>query len=351
MAHAPGTAVILTGADPDSPACAASYLTIFEHILGERGIDTDAWIALAAIPDAEQRDPNGFISFAQMEKLLGDRNVVTHFHDIGCEVGEHLTISAHGLVGHLAMSGSTYMDSIRLFLRFMKLRTQLTRFDIAFHGLEVQISFDDAIEHAALRRLVIDSALSGSYHLTSQLLDNKRPVARIEFDGEPTPAQQAFAEKVYCPVTFGHPKPSVVINLVAALRPAITANPLLQKVAMQQCSTLMEELDATDSIRQKIRTLLNTVPEYALSQKRVAECLNMTPRTLRRRLAEEGTNFKDLSDQVMKDYVATLMQDRNVSVGEMADLLGYSNESNFNKAFRRWFGMSAAQYRDQHCPG
>lgn len=330
---------------PESPAFSAAYLSLFVRLLAAKGIDTDAWLQQAGIDEAQLADAQAHISFAQTEKLLQNPEILALFDTLGLEAGEHLTIFSHGVVGHLAMTGNTAVDALRFFLRYLKLRTQMVSFELSLEGVDLQIRFSTQVQHPALQHLISDSALSGSWHLINALLDNRPAISHIGFNREPTTAHQIFADRVYCPVSFGHEQAFIRINLLAAVRPSRTANPAIQKVALQQCTALLQEFDAGDTVSQRVRKQLLASPEYALSQERVAGSLNMTSRTLRRRLANEGTSFRELADTVMRAYVHTLLQEQRLSVADIADLLGYSNDSNFNKACKRWFGMSVKQYQ------
>ena len=71
----------------------------------------------------------------------------------------------------------------------------------------------------------------------------------------------------------------------------------------------------------------------------------MSARTLRRKLDEEGLKYQTLVDNAMKDQAMDYLNNTQWPIEEIADLMGYSDASNFNKAFKRWFGKSAASYR------
>jgi AraC-like DNA-binding protein len=77
----------------------------------------------------------------------------------------------------------------------------------------------------------------------------------------------------------------------------------------------------------------------------LAERLHMTPRTLRRRLAERGTTYRRLVEEVRRDLACALLHDPELPIQTVAVRLGYEDPASFTTAFRRWVGSSPAQYR------
>ena len=76
-----------------------------------------------------------------------------------------------------------------------------------------------------------------------------------------------------------------------------------------------------------------------------AERLNMSGRNLHRKLAEEGTSFKELQDEIRQDLALRYLGMSGMSLNEIAFNLGFIDQSSFNRAFKRWTGGSPGQYR------
>ena len=73
----------------------------------------------------------------------------------------------------------------------------------------------------------------------------------------------------------------------------------------------------------------------------------MTPRTLHRHLVENGTTFRQLKNSLLRGRAENLLRDRKISLTEASYLLGYSEPANFNRAFRRWTGLTPNVWREQ----
>jgi AraC-like DNA-binding protein len=77
----------------------------------------------------------------------------------------------------------------------------------------------------------------------------------------------------------------------------------------------------------------------------VATRLHVSTRTLKRRLAEHGTTFSEILDDMRRQRALLLLENRELAIGEVAARLGYTEVPNFTRAFRRWTGKTPAAYR------
>ena len=83
----------------------------------------------------------------------------------------------------------------------------------------------------------------------------------------------------------------------------------------------------------------------ACSQDKVAAAMKMQPRSFQRRLQQEGTNFREIMDEQRRRRSLALVQQTDLPLGEVALAVGYSDQTAFNQAFRRWFGKTPLKVR------
>jgi AraC-like DNA-binding protein len=91
--------------------------------------------------------------------------------------------------------------------------------------------------------------------------------------------------------------------------------------------------------------LIQELPSGNISEEIIAEDLYMSQRSLQRRLREEGTTYKELLNETRRDLAAQYIKASSVSINEITYLLGFSEPSNFSRAFKRWTGVSPSEYR------
>ena len=96
----------------------------------------------------------------------------------------------------------------------------------------------------------------------------------------------------------------------------------------------------------RVRALLRD--DLGLALPEIARRVSMSPRTLKRRLAEQGTTFSELIDDARRQKALALLEDRRLTIDAIAGQLGYSDTANFTRAFRRWTGKSPGEARGRN---
>jgi len=148
------------------------------------------------------------------------------------------------------------------------------------------------------------------------------------------------------PVVFGAEKNALVFDS-CALNEALPGRSL---DLLQASDRILENYIAAlnpDEISTEVRKLLMTMlPTGNANQEMVSKRLHMSRSTLHRRLREENTNYKELLDSTRRSLAIDYVQDGEYALGYVAFLLGFSDQSNFSRAFRRWTGKSPKAYRD-----
>lgn len=148
-----------------------------------------------------------------------------------------------------------------------------------------------------------------------------------------------------CPVKFD--KPLMMIFDKAILETHITnANPEMLFIAEQLISQLLDK-EQQQSISSIVRKyMLQTIPGINLSLKSTARDLNMSDRTLQRKLLSENTSYQTILDDVRKELVNKYLEE-NISLVEISFLLGFETQSAFNKFFRKHFGQKPTRYKNE----
>jgi AraC-like DNA-binding protein len=127
-------------------------------------------------------------------------------------------------------------------------------------------------------------------------------------------------------------------------RPLPAVEPELRRLLRDKIEAL--EAQYRDEFPEQVRSILRTgVLADQGSADRVATLLSMHSRTLHRRLAASGTNFRALVDECRYEIARQMLKDTNADVGHIASLLDYADTSAFARAFRRWSGTTPSRWR------
>ncbi|MAG31924.1 MAG: hypothetical protein CL908_13635 [Deltaproteobacteria bacterium] len=122
------------------------------------------------------------------------------------------------------------------------------------------------------------------------------------------------------------------------------SNAEMARICEERCRAILERLGSGGSTVDRVRShIMEGSRGFQLES--VAREMAMSPRTLRRRLREEGTTFREVVGDLRKGLALDYLESSDLSLEEIAALLGYEDAANFNRAFRRWLGEAPGRYR------
>jgi AraC-like DNA-binding protein len=148
-----------------------------------------------------------------------------------------------------------------------------------------------------------------------------------------------------CPVLYGKPENRFVFDAAWLDRRPEFGNELVYAELKQLCDSLLREFQLGVGIAGQVRELILSNLSRPVGFEQVARCLNMSGRSLRRRLQEEGTSFGQLTDELRVQVAIRYVQDTDRSVEDIAFALGFSDAASFRQAFRRWTNATPRAYR------
>ncbi|MEU0499270.1 helix-turn-helix domain-containing protein [Mycobacterium sp. NPDC006124] len=122
------------------------------------------------------------------------------------------------------------------------------------------------------------------------------------------------------------------------------SDPVAYRLAIAELTRTLDQCRGATSYSNKVRQLLDNAPGQRSSQS-VADELSVSTSTLKRRLAEEGTTFRELRESCLRESAMFLLLTRSMSASQVATELGYRDPTNFSHAFKRWTGRSPREFR------
>jgi len=149
-----------------------------------------------------------------------------------------------------------------------------------------------------------------------------------------------------CPLRFGMRISRMVFTERDVRLPVRRGDETLARYLSAHAEHTLQSLVVGSSIRERVRsTIWNTLSDGRPTLSRIAPALAMPPRTLQRRLAEEGTSLQHEVEDVRKAMAMALLRDRSIPIDEVAFLLGYPEPSTLFRSFKRWTGSTPQRYR------
>ena len=150
-----------------------------------------------------------------------------------------------------------------------------------------------------------------------------------------------------CPVSYDQPVNSVTFSARHLEAELLRDEPQLQEfLKLAPYHVIIEPQESTFSVTHRIREILGDDFQAEMpSFEELTELLNMSARTLRRRLEKEGTSYQRIKDNARRDTAISLLSRERLTVSEVAERVGFSDPSAFHRSFKKWTGLSPGSYR------
>ncbi|MFI5779463.1 AraC family transcriptional regulator [Nocardia sp. NPDC051570] len=309
-----------------------------------RGMSVPDILRGTGIQDGQLDDPTSEITIGQEITLT--RNVVQGVDDepgLGLMAGLMCHAPNFGVLGFAIMSCATLRQACEVGLRYADLSSTLGRHWMEDHGDEVWILREDSFIPEDLRRFVLERDVAAVSTIQQDLLPMRVPTTRVELAMPAHPVYEMFGTLLGVDtLVFGAERTYMVWQAGTLDMPLPQANLATQRYYEQQCADLIQRRRGRAGISGRVRQLLIRRGGLA-DQSHIASDLDVSVRTLRRRLAQEGTTFRELSTETVGMLAEELLV-AGLTVEQVADRLGYSSVSAFASAFRSWKGQSPGQF-------
>ncbi len=333
--------------DFTAPHVAATYVDLLCRLLEQRGIERARLLAGTGLDTAALSAAGARISDAIFLRLVARALELTGDPSLGFQFGLTMNIKTHGFLGYAALSSETLGDAVDLAVRYVRTRT--TGIDLQFftEGDTAVLQFEERMPMGDLLPFMIETMMAMFHAARLQLVKDAPPEegeARVTYSAQPYHAQ--VMQLVGATFRFNCSSNQIRFPASELKKRIDFADPQLVRMAAAQCEEELKKLSDEEGllgdVRRRARRLLAEDP----SLERVADELHMAPRTLRRRLAALGTTWHEVVEQLRRGLAVELLQGKQ-PVDRIAEQLGYSDPSNFARAFRRWTGVSPSVWRTQ----
>lgn len=310
------------------------------------GLDTDRILEAAKLDPATVQDPDTRIPVEQVEavwkkayELADDPNLALHAIEV-------LPFGAYRVIDFLASSAPTVGAALAKVSDYFPLINDVVRLPYAIGDRQVAFAVEAPARPATITRPYAEYLLAAVFLRTRIATHQRYPLMRVEFS-HPEPADTGEHERIFeCPVGFGADACRMLIAREVWDTPRTGSDPDLFSVLETHARMLLDRLPASPDVVGRVREAIEA--ELRGGDPRlesVARRLAMSPRTLQRRLREHGVQFNDLLEVTRFQAAKAYLAKRDVAAREVAYLLGFAEQSSFNRAFKRWSGQTPVDYR------
>jgi AraC-like DNA-binding protein len=312
------------------------------------GADRARLIAGAGIDPERMRDPEAHIPLATHHLLWELATAEANDRALPLRVAEACEPATFSVLGYACMTAATVREALDRLTRFLSLFLQGETITME-QSDDVRLVLHQTAPKRLGRELSAESTIAKIVITVRMLIGEGGPTwtpSLVNF-AHAAPADSSYHEKLFgCPVRFGTARTELVIPSSMLGMSLAKSDAGLSSFFERHAADILERMgaraDATVRVR---RAVSEAVHGGEVSETTVARRLGWSERTLRRRLGEEGTSFRQVLDEVRRELAQGWLVQSDMAIGEVAFLLGFSESSNFHRAFKRWTGQTPDEYR------
>jgi AraC-like DNA-binding protein len=267
--------------------------------------------------------------------------------EFGLKLGRAARAADFFVLGHAWSASDTLLDAIERMIRYGKVVTSpfsVTTVEKVGDVYRIAEAFDPALSEV-IQPEVSDSAVAGLLALCSEALREPAVPVRVALVPPESHRRPLHRELLGEHIEWGASEN--VVDLPAELleRPLTGAVPAVAEASDRIAVGYIDDFERGTTATEVRRLLVRMLPSGHASQDRIASQMHRSASTLQRQLNAEGTNFRSLLRETRKGLAEQYLQDGRHSQAEIAFMVGFSDQSNFARAFRRWTGMSPGEFR------
>lgn len=313
------------------------------------GLDSQKALKLAGLSQ-EHLLPSARVPESSYERVL--LALILSYKDLsfGADIGQQVMPPLYGVLMSLALNSNSLGEAISYLARYQGLATgNCGDVEYAFDGKHYQLSIAMTHENPIIRRNVAECVMSIFCHLP-RIITARQELSPEEICFEHAPASESarhhFEALVRCPVRWSTDCSRMILSQTTHHFPIHGHGDDLLRVAEQQAQDQLSKISSQLSALEKIKWhIIELMKSSAPRRESVAKRLNISTRTLDRRLADAGTSWQEALDQLRLQFAIDYLREDHNTVSDIAEKLGFSEIRAFQRKFKAWTGLTPSAYR------
>lgn len=327
----------------------SDYLSVVRDFALSKGISIETLLRDSDLSPSDFINPPKLVNNFIVTKV--GINLYNELSNPLCETIEFglcMTASSHGSLGIAVQCAANLNEAYSILKAFYNTRINSQDIQMERETSHLKVFLKnkyEMTEDKALQRFYDLATLFSIAINTLRALDQSRLKGQIIINVD-AQAPESFPYHLLngTHVVFDQPELNMLIPQAWLEIPLSIANPDISKAAVEKCEDEMKLLCSSDLIG-KVRIHLQQIEGSMPSLSEIAEQFHMSSATFKRKLKEKETTYQALKDDVRIELATKLIRDTDKSFEDIAEILGYSDASNFTKAFKSWLGLTPKAFR------
>lgn len=323
----------------------AANLWGYDELVGKLGGDPARLLARFHIPAKAQRPDDLFLHFRDIALLLETTAAELDCPDFGLQLAQWQGLQMLGPIAVIARNADTIGAAFTAIARYLHIHSPSLQLQMSQPCVD-RLKADYRITELLLpqKRQAYELSMANGIQILRLLAGEQISATQMSFMHPAVSSTATYAAAFGCEVKFEQDWCGFYLPLDLASKPIDSAD----AQTLQLITAYLESAYApgTASIATQVSELIRRLlPTGQCNANTIAEHLRLHPRTLQRQLAEEGTRYDYLLDQERQEQARKYLSETTLRLSQITGLLGYAEQSAFNRAFRRWFGTTPRKYK------
>jgi AraC-like DNA-binding protein len=290
----------------------------------------------------------GGVSVASQYRFLELAASETNDSLLGLHLAAEMDLRGAGILFYLAASSATVLEALENLARYVGTTNEALLVEISRHKIETVVTVRPVRVHDEPRRQFSEFTALGVIRALRRVTNRDFAASRMTFAHARNSHLRDVHRTLRCPVEFAHATDSWVLPQSVIELPTVSEDSHLLQILTAHADDLLSERRRAVGLQSMVENqLLTLLPSGRVQAGVIAQQLGMSARSFTRHLAEESTTFSEILDRLRNRLALHYLEDERISLQQIAWLLGYSEPTAFNHAFKRWFGTSPRRARNE----
>jgi len=315
-------------------------------------IDADSLLAELDLSRNELNTPDHWTSAATVDALWNQAASMSGNEHFGARAAATLEPHHLGAFGYVVAASANVGEAMERLIRFKRLTGDVSTGTLHVENGRARYIHETPLPPLSQNRHHSEWCLAAFVSLLRQVTGQRTWQPHEVTFTHAAPKNAEHIQEVFgCAPTFGAPHESIVMDVEFLATPFLGADRVLSQLLESHATALLSKLPTEKEFLAALRSgLQRELPGGSPTVERLADTMNLSVRSLQRRLEEEGCTFQHVLDEMRESLADSYLRNAAMSVTEVAFLLGYGDASTFARAFKRWHQVSPTTWRNCATP-
>jgi AraC-like DNA-binding protein len=321
----------------------AQYVILLLDLISQQGADPSLILKNTSFERSGIQVMGARVNESDLLQMLNNSNGISGDKVLGLHLGEKLNPSAHAVLGQAFLTCESLGLVIELFMKYYQILSPTL--EVNYYQKDNRCYLQPINSGALSDRFGYETFFSAVKNTLTAMLGGNVLELAFEFNYPQPDYVDEYRRVLGADLSFDAKITQLSFDQKLLSLTLPTSNPALLALYEQECKRVLTDIESEQTVAEQTLRLLRKLEGHYPQMSQTAQLLNMSTRTYRRRLAEEGFSFQQLLNTVRLEHVDYYLTKTNLPMFSIALNVGFNDASNFRRAYVKWTGETPQQTR------